>query len=322
MTQLPEHETHGQDASEVRDALPRVLPTSKAGEAGVTWADPDADPNAGRAGTEPASRQTDQTQDGNGTETSTSLLARLRRGRHVAPSGTAQERAEQVLPPEDTLRAILKAAPLDLRLHGEANAPLIEGDRARALVREPRSGGQIQEDDFRQESDLRPEDLQEVRAERTELLRAYFRARRGAAGQTVSLQDFQQNFLVESGWFGRSAWLERHLLAPWSVQQAAPPQSDQFTSGQSSPEQATLMMAPRGRARFGSFVRVSQGGGKSGREALEAQTRRPEVEEALAKARLEVVRAATTRLFADWEQETDDLPPAQHWTEQHTDPSP
>ena len=82
------------------------------------------------------------------------------------------------------------------------------------------------------------------------------------------------------------------------------------------------MMAPRGRARFGSFVRVSQGGGKSGREALEAQTRRPEVEEALAKARLEVVRAATTRLFADWEQETDDLPPAERRADQTHRPFP
>ncbi|MFB9990549.1 hypothetical protein ACFFLM_00920 [Deinococcus oregonensis] len=331
MTQFPEHETQLQAAEQ--SSLPDALPRVKAGEAGLAWATPDGDRADGKAQTDavqtaPAQMDhtpPDPTQSAD-QGTPSSLLARLRRGQKAGSGGSAQERAEAALPPQDTLRARLRTAPIDLRLHSETDAPLVAEDRTRLLRQEPRPAGPVHEDDFRQESHLRPDDLQEVRAERTELLRAYLRSRRGRSGeeQAVSMQDFQQSLLTENGWFGRSVWLERHLLAPWSVQ-AAPrsgaPDGERDQGATGTPGNRTvLLMAPRDRARFGSFVRVSpagrQVGGAAGREALDAQTRRPEVEEALANARLDVVRAATTRLFADWEQEADDLPPEEMQTEQ------
>lgn len=343
MTQLPEQETLLKNG--VPDALPTVQPKVKPGEAGLAWATPDA----GKAGhSEPAqmamaaneeaqteaASQEDRQENSHEQDTPAALLARLRRGREAAPSaspsGTAQERAEQAMPPEDTLRALLQGVPLNVHIHAATDAPLVAEERTRALATEPRSAGQINEDDFRRESHLRPEDLEELRAERTELLRAYLRSRSGGAGQTVSMPDFQHSLLTQSGWFGRSAWLERHLLAPWSVQAA--PKSGGQNTGEAQAEtdepnaKTVLLMAPRDRARFGSFVRVTRAGSHtgttSGREALEAQTRRPEVEEALAKARLEVVRAATARLFADWEQETDALPPEELHPERQTRQKP
>ncbi|THF69544.1 hypothetical protein E7T06_11585 [Deinococcus sp. Arct2-2] len=361
MTQLPEYETQGQAAQKgAPEALPKELAKVKPGEAGLAWATPDGgkadrtdqsrppgleqnqaegSPQAVQTDTaqahlaQPDLEQTDSAS--NDQDTPTSLLARLRRGRQAAQSGTAQERAEQAVPTEDALRALLQGVPLNVQLHAATDAPLVAEERTRALATEPRPAGQINEEDFRRESHLRPEDLEELRAERTELLRAYLRSRSGNAGQTVSMPDFQQTLLTQSGWFGRSAWLERHLLAPWSVQ-AAPKSgglgtdkmnTDKEQARTDAPGNKTvLLMAPRDRARFGSFVRVARAGGQtgttSGREELEAQTRRPEVEEALAKARLEVVRAATARLFADWEQEADDLPPEETQTKRQARQKP
>ena len=89
-----------------------MLPTSKAGEAGVTWADPDAIRMQVRQElSQPPGRPTrlqDDERDGDVRFPVGEASARAA----AAPSGTAQERAEQTLPTEDTLRAILKTAPL------------------------------------------------------------------------------------------------------------------------------------------------------------------------------------------------------------------
>jgi|GEM_PF-5189280 len=86
--------------------------------------------------------------------------------------GSEDERAARYIPEDDVFKRALQDEPVTLTRYTDAT-PLIPEDRSRALADAVKESAPAQEEEFKREAELNPDDLEEIRKERANLVREF-----------------------------------------------------------------------------------------------------------------------------------------------------